>query len=348
GKVIEGSFSIGDEVEAEVDTGRRNDIARNHTATHLLQAALRSVLGDHIQQRGSLVAPDHFRFDFSHLTAMLPEEIDEVQRIVNEGIRANLPVYDEEISYTQAIAEGAIALFDEKYANVVRVLKVGKPPISMELCGGTHVSSTGEIGFFRITSESSIGSGLRRIEALTGRGAEEYTNRRIKDLERIAGYLETETDETVEKTRNLLDELKRESRRANMLESELAGRTAESLAERVEEVNGVNVIAAKVKSSRIEILREMSDILREKLKSVIVVLGSVYEERPVFIAAVTPDLVEKGHNAGSIVKQVAQVTGGGGGGKPDLAQAGGKQKEKLDDALKLVTEIIKNTGSGKG
>jgi alanyl-tRNA synthetase len=348
GKVVEGSFAAGDEVEAEVDVQRRNDIARNHTATHLLQAALRSVLGDHIQQRGSLVAPDHFRFDFSHLTAMLPEEITEVQRVVNEGIRANLPVYDEEIPYTQAIAEGAIAIFDEKYADIVRVLRVGKPAISMELCGGTHVSSTGEIGYFMITSESSIGSGLRRIEAVTGRGAEDYINRKVSDLEQIAGYLETETDEAVEKTRSLLDDLKNETRRANALESELAGRTSESLVENVLVVNGVNVIVAKVKSSRVEVLREMSDILREKLKSVIIVLGSVYDERPVFIAAVTPDLVAQGYNAGSIVKQVAQVTGGGGGGKPELAQAGGKQKEKLDDALTQVTEIIRNTGNSKG
>lgn len=348
GKVVEGSFTIGDEVEAEVDTERRKDIARNHTATHLLQAALRSVLGSHIQQRGSLVSPDHFRFDFSHLTAMTPEEIAQVQRVVNEGIRADLPVYDEEIPYTQAIAEGAIAIFDEKYGDVVRVLRIGKPPISMELCGGTHVSSTGEIGFFRIMSESSIGSGLRRIEAVTGRGAEEYANRRIHDLERIARYLETETDEAVEKTKNLLNDLKNETRRANLLENELAARTAESLAERVETLDGVNVIVAKVKSSRIEVLREMSDILREKLKSVVIVLGSVYNDRPVFIAAVTPDLVIRGYNAGSIVKQVAQVTGGGGGGKPDLAQAGGRQKEKLDEALKQVARIIREIGSNKG
>ncbi|UCD08781.1 MAG: alanine--tRNA ligase [Dehalococcoidales bacterium] len=348
GKMIEGSFAISDEIEAKVNTERRLDIARNHTATHLLQAALRSVLGEHIQQRGSLVAPDYFRFDFSHLTAMMPEEIAEVQRVVNEGIRANLPVYDEEVSYAQAITEGAIAIFDEKYADVVRVLKVGKPPKSMELCGGTHVSSTGEIGFFRITSESSIGSGLRRIEAVTGRSAEEYINRRINDLEKIAGFLETETDETVDKTRNLLNDLKDETRRVKALESELASKTAESLVESVVEVDGVNVIAAKVKSSRIEVLREISDILREKLKSVVIVLGSVYDDRPVFVAAVTPDLVTRGYNAGGIIKQVAQVAGGGGGGKPDLAQAGGKQKEKLDDALSLVAEIIRNTGSSKG
>jgi alanyl-tRNA synthetase len=345
GTVVTGSFAVGDEVEAEVDIERRLDIARNHTATHLLQAALRSVLGDHIQQRGSLVAPDHFRFDFSHLTAMTPEEIAEVQRIVNEGIRADLPVYDEEISYKQAIKEGAIAIFDEKYGDVVRVLRVGKPPISMELCGGTHVSSTGEIGFFRITGESSIGAGLRRIEAVTGRGAEEFINRRLADIDRIAGYLETEADEVADKTKSMIDDLQSERRRAGAMESRLAARTAESLGEQVEKINDINVLAAKVESSRIEVLREMSDILRGKLKSVVVVLGSVYEDRPVFVAAVTPDLVEKGYNAGNIVKQVAQATGGGGGGRADIAQAGGRQKDKLDEALKLVGKIIGNTGA---
>lgn len=343
GKVAGGSFTVGDEVEAEVDIERRLDIARNHTATHLLQAALRQVLGDHIQQRGSLVAPERFRFDFSHLVAMTPDEISEVQRIVNENIRRDLPVYDETIPHKQAIEEGAIALFDEKYSDMVRVLRIGRPPVSAELCGGTHVNTTGEIGFFQILSESSIGAGLRRIEAVTGRGAEEYINRRLSDVFRIAGYLETETDEVVEKTRSLLEDLKNETRRAGSLEVELAGRTAESLLSQVETVNGVNVLAAKVKNSRIEVLREMSDVLREKLKSVIVVLGSVYEDKPVFIAAVTRDLVDKGYNAGEIVKQVAKVTGGGGGGKAEIAQAGGRQKEKLDEALRQVTAIIKNT-----
>jgi alanyl-tRNA synthetase len=344
GKVVTGSFSSGDEVEAEVDTERRRDIARNHTATHLLQAALLKVLGEHVQQRGSLVTPDRFRFDFSHLVGMTREEIAEVQRIVNQGIRANLPVYAEELSYKKAVSEGAIAIFDEKYGDVVRVLRVGKPPISMELCGGTHAGMTGEIGYFSIISESSVGAGLRRIEAVTGRGAEEFINRRMSDLDKIAGYLETEVDDVVEKTGSLLDNYRNENRRAGMLESELAALTAEALTSQVEIINGVNVLAARVKSSRIEVLREMSDILREKLKSAVVVLGSIYEEKPVFIAAVTPDLVKKGYNAGNIVKQVAKVTGGGGGGKPDLAQAGGKQKEKIDEALKLVAEIVKKSG----
>ena len=174
GKMLSGTLSEDDVVEAEVDKERRLDIARNHTATHLLQHALRQVLGKQVQQRGSLVTPDRLRFDFSHLVAMLPEEIQKVQHIVNENIRRNLEVYAEEMAYKQAVEEGATALFDEKYGDKVRGLKIGKPPVSFELCGGTHVSATGQIGAFHIVSESSIGSGLRRIEAVTGRGAEEY------------------------------------------------------------------------------------------------------------------------------------------------------------------------------
>ena len=170
---------VGDEVKAVVDTERRLDIARNHTATHLLQAALRQVLGEHVQQRGSLVAPDRLRFDFSHLAAMTREEIKAVQHIVNEKIRQNLKVYDEETAYKKAVAAGAIALFDEKYGDVVRVMRIGEPAVSTELCGGTHVASTGEIGYFQIISESSIGAGLRRIEAVTGRGAEAFIDQRF-------------------------------------------------------------------------------------------------------------------------------------------------------------------------
>ncbi len=340
GHVTEGSLTVGDKVEAEVDRERRLDIARNHTATHLLQAALRQVLGEHIQQRGSLVAPERLRFDFSHLTAMTREEIGEVQRIVNARIRQNLAVYDEEIPYKQAIEEGAIALFDEKYGDMVRVLKIGKPHISAELCGGTHVNTTGETGFFQIISEGSIGAGLRRIEAATGREAEKYIAQRLSDLEKIAEYLDTELDDVLDKAHSLSIELKNERRQTLALERELSRKIAESLLNQAEIVKGVRVLVARVPPSRIQALREMSDLLREQLKSVVVVLGTVYEDNPVFLAAVTPDLVAKGYNAGEIVKQVAAVTGGGGGGKVTLAQAGGKYKDKLDEALRLVKSLI--------
>ncbi len=340
GYITEGNLSVGDEVEALVDMERRLDIARNHTATHLLQSALRQVLGEHVQQRGSLVAPDRLRFDFSHLIAMTAEEIQGVQRIVNEKIRQNLKVYDEELPYKKAIDEGAIALFDEKYGDVVRVMKIGEPVVSAELCGGTHVASTGEIGYFHIISESSIGAGLRRIEAVTGRGAEEFIDQRLSELQKTAEYLDAELDTVGDKARELSSELKEERKRALALERELARNEADSLLGQAGVINGVTVLVARVRSARLEVLREMADLIRDKLGSAVVVLGTIYENKPVFLAAVTPDLTAKGYNAGEIVKRVAGVAGGGGGGKAGLAQAGGKYKEKLDEALKLVKTLI--------
>ncbi len=340
GRVTEGSLTVGDEVEAEVDSERRLDIARNHTATHLLQLALRQVLGEHVQQRGSLVAPDRLRFDFSHLIAMTREEIQEVNHIVNHKIRQHLKVYDEEIPYKKAIEEGAIALFDEKYGDVVRVMKVGEPFISAELCGGTHVNSTGEIGFFHILSESSIGAGLRRIEAVTGRGAISFLERRFSALEEIAQSLGSSTEAAPSKVLSLLSELDKLRRQSLALERELGKKEAESLLAQAEVVNGVTVLAAKVPSVQPQTLREMSDLLREKLKSAVVVLGTIYEDKPAFLAAVTSDLVAKGYDAGKIIKEVARVTGGSGGGKARLAQAGGKDKAKLDEALRLVKKLV--------
>jgi alanyl-tRNA synthetase len=326
GYITSGSLSAGDKVEVVVDCERRLDIARNHTATHLLQFALREVLGEHVQQRGSLVAADRLRFDFSHLMAMTGEELDEVQRIVNEKIRQNLPVNDEKITHKQAIEEGAIALFDEKYGDMVRVLKIGSPAVSIELCGGTHVSATGEIGFFRILTESSIGGGLRRIEAVTGRGAEEMIEQKIDTLEYRLSAMQAK--------------LEAEQQRVKKLESGLARQQAETLLQQVEVVNGVKMVSAAVPLTRPEMLREMADLLRDKLKSAVVVLGTVHEGKPAFLVAVTPDLVKKGYHAGQIVKQVAAVAGGSGGGKPDLAQGGGKDKNKLGEALKLVRSLI--------
>ena len=340
GQVTEGSLTVGDEVEAVVDRERRLDIARNHTATHLVQFALRQLLGKHVQQRGSLVMPERFSFDFSHMAGMTEQEGREVQHIVNEKIRQNLTVYDEEVQYKKAIEEGAIALFDEKYSDVVRVVRIGEPVVSAELCGGTHVASTGEIGFFHISGEHSIGAGLRRIEAVTGRQAEAFIERRLSSLTKIASRLATEVEDTLDKVDSLVTELKNERKQRLALNRELSWKIAESLLSQAEVINGVAVLSAKVPSSRLEALREMSDRLREQLKSGIIVLGTVYEDKPVFLAAVTPDLVARGYDAGEIVKQVAGVAGGGGGGKAGLAQAGGKHREKLDEALRLVKSLI--------
>jgi alanyl-tRNA synthetase len=340
GRVTEGQISLNNAVEARVDEERRLDIARNHTATHLLQAALRRVLGSHVQQRGSLVAPDHLRFDFSHLLALSPEELLEVQHQVNQKIRQNLPVASKTIPYTEALACGAIALFGEKYGNVVRMIEIGDPPASIELCGGTHVNSTGEIGFFHITAESSIGSGMRRIEAVTGRGAEAFVNHHLSTLENIAKQLQTTPAEVQGKVSASLTELEKEHKRALVLERELLKNVADSLAASAESVNGITVLSTRVPASSMETMRETGDLLKERLKSGVIVLGAVYNNKPNFLAMVTPDLVTKGIHAGEIVKQVAKVTGGGGGGNPGMGQAGGKDKSKLAEALSLVRKLV--------
>ncbi|MFC1961757.1 alanine--tRNA ligase [Chloroflexota bacterium] len=340
GYVAEGILKVGDEVLAEVDAARRLDIARNHTATHLLQAALRQVLGEHVQQRGSLVAPERLRFDFSHLEAMSPEEIKGAERIVNEKIMENMPVHSAEKSYDEAIQEGAIARFNEKYGDVVRVMKIGEPVVSVELCGGTHVSSTGEVGYFHITGESSIGAGLRRIEAVTGRVAEDFVNQQLARLEDIAWRLGTTVEKTSEKASGLLHDLEQERKQVLALERELARREVATLLDKAETVNGVQLLAARVSSVNQQVMREMADLIRDRLKSAVVVLGIVHQNRPAFLAAVTPDLVAKGYHAGNIVKEVARIAGGGGGGKATLAQAGGKYPEKLDEALRAVKKII--------
>jgi alanyl-tRNA synthetase len=271
---------------------------------------------------------------------MTEKEIQEAEHIVNQKIRHNLRVYDEDIPYRQAIEEGAIALFDEKYGDVVRVLKIGEPAISAEMCGGTHVNATGEIGFCHIIGESSIGAGLRRIEAVTGREAEAFIGRRLSDLQKTAYYLDAGQDNVLDKAQSLVAELGKEHKRALALERELSRTVAESLLSKAELVKGVKVLVAKVPSSRPETLREMSDFFRGKLGSVVVVLGTVYEGKPAFVAAVTPDLVAKGCNAGEIIRQVAAVAGGGGGGRATFAQAGSKYKDKLDEALQLVKSLI--------
>jgi alanyl-tRNA synthetase len=342
GKMFSGTLSTGDTVEAEVNKERRLDISRNHTATHILQYALRQVLGKQVQQRGSLVTPDRLRFDFSHLVAMMPDEIQKVQHQVNQVIRENLPVYAEEMSYQQAVDQGATALFDEKYGDVVRGLKIGQPAVSFELCGGTHINATGQIGFFHIVTESSVGSGLRRIEAVTGRGAEEYVRKLTEDLQNIAQSVGGTSENAKEKAVETIAALENEKKLRLAVEKELARKVVESLP--VEEINGVNVIAALVPSLTPQVVRDMSDSLRERIKSGIIVLATISEDKPSFLAVVTQDLVAKGFNAGNIVREVAKVTGGSGGGKPTMAQAGGKDKTKIEEALQLVQKLVARQG----
>jgi len=340
GKVVEGSISIGDEVEAKVDSARRLDIARNHTATHLLQTALRQIVDKRVEQKGSLVEPERFRFDFSYLGQVTEGQLNEIQRQVNEWIRQNSKAEAKVLPYKQAIAEGAIALFEEKYGEEVRMLEIGEPAISKELCGGTHVSSTGEISIFLIASESSIGTGLHRIEAITGRKAESLIESRLTALQSVAKEVEGSLDEVPNKVKTLISELEAERKRVLSLERELSRRIAEDLPGQAEQVSGVTVLAAKVPALSMPILREMGDTLRDRLKSAIVVLATVYNGKPNFLAMVTPDLIAKGFHAGDIINQVAKVTGGGGGGKAAMAQAGGKDAVKIDEALQLVYKLI--------
>ena len=344
GKVVAGTISVDEVVEAKVDKERRLDIERNHTATHLLHAALRQVLGrdSDVHQSGSLVTPDRFRFDFTYEAPVLKEELVQIQRIVNENIRRNLLVTKREMPYTQAVAEGAIALFGEKYGDVVRTVRMGsaKSPVSFEVCGGTHVDRTGDIGLFQVISEGSIGSGMRRIEAVTGREAEKLIEERASMLDKIARRLQVPAADVEGKLSGVLEELDSERKRAVVLERQLSRETAESLLTQAETVKGVSVLVAKTSVSNMDALRHMGDVLREKLGSGVIVLAAVWDDKPSFLAMVTPDLVSWGLNAGDIVKKVAQATGGSGGGRPQLGQGGGRDKDKLDEALKLVARLV--------
>jgi alanyl-tRNA synthetase len=344
GKVAEGTVSVGDRVETRVDFARRLDIARNHTATHLLQAALRQTLGSGVSQRGSSVEPERFRFDFSYAAPIARENLTTVETQVNEWIRENLSVGARIVPYTQAVAEGAIALFEEKYGEEVRMLEIGRPVVSKELCGGTHVGSTGEIGIFLITYESSIGAGLHRVEGVTGRSAESLIESRLDALREAARQVEGSPEEVPGKVRALIAELETERKRAFSLERELSRRIAEDVLGRAEKVNGVTVLAARVPGLTMPVLREMGDLLRDRLKSGIVVLATIHNGKPAFLGMVTFDLISRGFHAGDIVNQVAKVAGGGGGGKPGMAQAGGRDANKIDEALEVVRSIV----AGKG
>ena len=344
GRVREVVMELGELVEARVDRERRLSAARNHTATHLLHAALREVLGTHVRQAGSLVAPDRLRLDFTSVAPMSREEMERVERLVNGKIREDLQVRKRETAYQTALQEGALAFFGERYADQVRVVEVDNPdmsgPFSLEVCGGTHLERTGEVGAFLIVSESSIGSGMRRIEALTGHGAEAFIRDRLHTLAGMADLLQTTPGDLEERARALVEELEQTRRRAQRLERQVAQRSVEELLGQVQEVAGARVVVGRAEALSVEAMRETGDWLKERLGSGIVVLGAVLEGRPTLVAMVTPDLVSKGFHAGSIVSEAAKVVGGGGGGRPHLAQAGGRQPEKLDEALAAVPRIV--------
>ena len=343
GRVASGSPRVGDNARAVVDAQRRIDIARNHTATHLLHKALRTVLGEHVAQAGSLVAPDRLRFDFTHPAAVTSEQLEAIEAMVNEAILDAYPVQPFYMSYHDAVNGGAIALFDEKYSERVRVIKTGDPenPYSQELCGGTHVDNTVEIALFHILSETSIGAGLRRIEAVTGRAAYQMVHRRLAELDAAAATLACLPEEVHDRVTGLTDTVQTQEKTIARLHRETARRDFESLLSKAQDVNGVPVLAAQVEAASMETLREMTDWFRDRLPSGVIVLGAVMNGKPGLVAAVTPDLVERGLHAGRLVKATAQIVGGGGGGKPTLAQAGGRDTSKLKEAIDAVPDLVR-------
>lgn len=343
GEVSAGAPQVGDEVVATVDVQRRMDIARNHTATHLLQKALRKTLGEHVQQAGSLVSPDRLRFDFTHPAMLMREELEAVRQQVNEAILANYPVESAEMAYRQALEEGVIALFGEKYGDVVRTLRVGDPeqPFSRELCGGTHVKETGEIGLFYIVSQESVGAGVRRLEAVTGRGAIEFVEGRLDVLEGTASDLGVPPDDVRGRVEELREDLDAARSEIEGLRKRLAHEAFEALLGQVETVAGTSMIAARVDVPGVERLREMTDWFRDRLGSGVFVLGAAMDGRPVLIASMTEDVVERGGDAADLVRRMGRVMGGGGGGRPTMAQAGGSDAEKLDEALGQAADILR-------
>lgn len=339
GEVKRGSPSVGDASVLEIDRTRRWDIMRNHTATHLLHAALQKVLGEHARQAGSLVAPDRLRFDFTHSQAMSKEQIEQVERFVNEAILANYELEFEYMQQEQAIDGGAMALFGETYGEVVRTIKVGAhDPISFELCGGTHVQQTGVIGPFIIVAESSVAAGIRRIEALAGRAAIETILRQRKILERLSSQLTTSMEALEERIESLLEEQHRHQAQFNEWRYRLA--LAEYRMLEPGQIEGITVLQGIIPNGNMEILRQLSDHFRSEHPSGVAVLASSNEGRAWIVACVTQDLVERGFNASDLVKTVADAVGGSGGGRPTLAQAGGDHPENLPEGLARVESWI--------
>ena len=339
GRVISGSVSTGDKVTAKVNKMRRNDISRNHTATHLLDAALRNVLGTHVQQAGSLVDDEKLRFDFTHFKPLSEEELKKVERLVNEKILEGLDVVTYEKTLEEAKKMGAIALFDEKYADTVRVVCAGD--FSMELCGGTHISNTSSIGMFKIISENGVAAGVRRIEAVTGKGAVNYIENLEKILKETAGILKAQIKDAPLKAQSITEEVKQKDKEIEILKGKMASNISDDIAKTSKNIKGINVVTA-VCDLDVNGLRDLGDKLKCKLGKSIVVLASTKGDKVTFISMASKDAVKDGAHSGIIVKEIAKIAGGSGGGRPDMAQAGAKNKDKVDEALQAVTAIVEN------
>ncbi|KSU87310.1 alanine--tRNA ligase [Priestia veravalensis] len=339
-EVRSGELVKGETYTATINGKKRDAIVKNHTATHLLHQALKDTLGMHVNQAGSLVTPDRLRFDFSHFGQITAEEIEKIETIVNEKIWENISVNIENKAIDEAKAMGAMALFGEKYGDIVRVVQVGS--YSLELCGGCHVANTSEIGLFKIVSESGIGAGTRRIEAVTGKAAYQLMNDQVTLLKEAAAKAKANPRDLVSRVEGLLEEIRQLHRENESLATKLGNIEAGNLIDRVKDVNGVSVLAEKVNATDMNNLRSMVDDLKQKLDSAVIVLAAPQGEKVNIVAGVTKDLIANGHHAGKIVKEVATICGGGGGGRPDMAQAGGKDPNQIENALKIVEEWVKS------
>jgi alanyl-tRNA synthetase len=335
--VKEGSVRVGDAVNLTVTGATRSATARNHTATHLLQTALRTVLGEHVKQAGSLVSADRLRFDFTHFSAMTADEISQVEGLVNGFVMDNAPVVTNQMQISEAIEAGATALFDEKYGDSVRVVRVGE--VSMELCGGTHVRAAGDIGLFKIVSEAGIAAGVRRIEALTGFGALNFVRQMEDEQRAIASLLKAEGGNPLDRLEKLLGRQRELQREIESLQGKLNAAASGDLLSHAVEVNGVNLLAVQVQVEDIKGLRDLSDTLRDRMGEGVIVLGADIGGKANLLVAVSKQLSAK-IKAGDIIKQLAPVVGGSGGGKPELAQAGGSQPGKIGEALTLVAQLL--------
>ena len=335
--VTEGSIKIGDAADLKVSRVERDATCRNHTATHLLQSALRQVLGDHVKQAGSLVTLDRLRFDFTHFTAVTDEELRRIETLVNSFVMANDQVVTREMNVAEAIDAGATALFDEKYGDSVRVVRVGE--VSMELCGGTHVRAAGDIGLFKIVSEAGIAAGVRRIEALTGFGALDFVREMEDDQKGIAALLKAEAGNSRDRLEKLLARQRELQREIETLQGRLNAAASGDLLLQATEAGGIKLLAVQVQVEDIKALRDLSDSLKDRIGEGVIALGAAIGGKANLLVAVTKEL-SSSVKAGDIIKQIAPIVGGSGGGKPELAQAGGSQPEKLDEALAAVSKIL--------
>ena len=338
GKVTKGSFSVGEKVNLSVEENERANTCKNHSATHLLQKALKTVLGSHVEQKGSLVTPDRLRFDFVHFSAMTPEEIARTEELVNAEIAKNNAVVTEVMNIEQAKATGAMALFGEKYEEDVRVVSMGD--FSKELCGGTHVANTGMITTFKILSEAGVASGVRRIEALTGDGVFAYYREMEKELHEVAKVAKATPAQLKDKVEHMLSEIKSLQSEVDALKSKLAKDALGNVMNQITEVKGVKLLATAVEDVDMNGLRDLGDQLKEKLGEGVVVIASSVNGKVNLIAMATEEAMKKGAHAGNLIKGIAALVGGGGGGRPNMAQAGGKNPAGISDAIAKVQEVL--------